>query len=403
MNLEQALNLLKGGPSGIQDWNARPDMIDLIGIDLSWQNLESVNLSTADLTNSNFSGSILRNADLTDANLSGANLSGADLTDARLNRASLELSTLNGAKLLRAELVGAQLTQAKANSVNLRYARLVDGVLGGVILAEADLTGADLTRCQLQHADLKNATLKIAKLADASLQNSDLECANLTKANFRNAKFNGANLAWVTLRDASMQLADISDCDVNGALLHRTKGMVGGDRVLDQGLRNGANVRFSYLIDVMPWSRIRAFGKLPLFGVSYTGIVSIWLFSICLRFYNDFVRIHGLKYIQHLYPTEQLPPRLVADPYMKWTLMAFSLLAVGATTYKVTCPAIVQESSLTRWVHELDKPRIEYQCLAYSRLSFRLVAAFSYLAGGVWLFWLLIRRVIDAFVVLSLT
>ena len=72
------------------------------------------------------------------ANLSGDNLGGADLTDANLVQARLSGANLSGTNLYKANLIGAN--------------------LGGANLTKADLYKANLTGANLTKADLSGAT-----------------------------------------------------------------------------------------------------------------------------------------------------------------------------------------------------------------------------------------------------
>jgi len=108
--------------------------MNLVGVDLSYQ-------------------------DLTEIDLTGTNLSGADLTAAKLSGASLWDTDLSNCKL------------------------------ADVNLSEAHLTNANLIGADLTHANLFKAHLDRACLQGANLQGANLHSAHLCGANFE-----GANL-----------------------------------------------------------------------------------------------------------------------------------------------------------------------------------------------------------------
>jgi hypothetical protein len=136
MSLEEAVKLLKGGQSGIAEWNRRWESegqaipwprvdlsgadlheVDLRGVDFSLGRFSFTNFSGADLRGANFSSAVAYNAKFGGANLRGANLRGANLLgtvfhSADLQGADLRGAELRGADLYMAELGGADLTGA---------------------------------------------------------------------------------------------------------------------------------------------------------------------------------------------------------------------------------------------------------------------------------------------------
>ena len=76
ISLDRALEMLKGGSAGIENWNKCREAKETIP-NLSGANLSGANLRLADLSGANLSG-----ARLGGANLEGTDLSGADLREA---------------------------------------------------------------------------------------------------------------------------------------------------------------------------------------------------------------------------------------------------------------------------------------------------------------------------------
>jgi hypothetical protein len=111
MDQEQALELLRGGGRGIQEWN-RMMAGGETPPDLSWANLSGANLSEADLREADLSGAKLRGAELRGAKLRGANLSEAYLSEADLREADLR-----GANFSRAEFVSTVITNVDLSEV----------------------------------------------------------------------------------------------------------------------------------------------------------------------------------------------------------------------------------------------------------------------------------------------
>ncbi len=119
--------------------------LDLSGEDMQYSN----HLSGANLIGADLSCQDLQNADLSDANLWGANLSCADLSEAKLINCNLFEADLQGAMLIRANLSGANLKLANLSNANL------------------------------EGADLSNATLKDAKFYKTNLDNAILDGSDI--------------------------------------------------------------------------------------------------------------------------------------------------------------------------------------------------------------------------------
>ena len=131
---------------------------------------EKANLSYADL---NFVD--LANVNLTDANLSYTNLIGANLRNADLN-----YTNLIGAILADANLIGANLRNANLSCANLKSANL----------SCANLKSANLRNVYLNYADLNDAILSYTNLTNANLRGANLSCANLCNAKLKNINLN---------------------------------------------------------------------------------------------------------------------------------------------------------------------------------------------------------------------
>lgn len=63
-------------------------------------------------------------------------------------------------------------------------------------------------------------------------------------------------------------------------------------------------------------------------------------------------------------------------------LIGIFLLAVGATIYSLRCPPLVQEHTRSKWVHELNRPLLEYQAASFSQVVMRYACLATYATGG---------------------
>lgn len=146
MDKKGALKLLRGGPSGVAEWNRWRHVDDaplwaiarglkgevLHGVDLHGAKLSGVELGCTGLAGADLSGADLSFARLYVANLQGANLRGADL-----HLADLHFSDLRDADLRDVWAPHADFSRANLQGANLSGARL-----SGVYLCELDLSEA---------------------------------------------------------------------------------------------------------------------------------------------------------------------------------------------------------------------------------------------------------------------
>ncbi len=137
MERNEALELLKGGPKGIKEWNRRRSKNEPIP-KLDWANLI--------------------NADLSHANLYGAYLNTAFLSGAFLYKANLRWANLQNASLRGATLIGADLEWADLNKADTFQASFKETDLGGVNFTEAKLRVA-------HYAKVAQITLSYNRLA----------------------------------------------------------------------------------------------------------------------------------------------------------------------------------------------------------------------------------------------
>ncbi len=167
--------------------------------DLSYINLNGVNLIGAGLNGADLIGTDLRESNLIGADLNGANLIGADLSESNLRRTNLSLANLNGANLSganlsEADLNGVNLIGANLIGANLSLANLSLANLNEANLTEVDLTGAKLTGAKLTGTNLSEANLKGADLTRANLIGANLSLANLTEVDLIETKFDDINI-----------------------------------------------------------------------------------------------------------------------------------------------------------------------------------------------------------------
>ncbi len=139
-------------------------------------------------------GASLRCADLSFLELQTLDLKGADLFSARLTGAKLTRANLQGANLGRACLVWARLEQGQLQGADLRRAELSGAVMEDAQILRADLRGAVLRWSRLDHADLRGARLDNALLLETKFEHADLRGLDLTRARAETAYLSHARL-----------------------------------------------------------------------------------------------------------------------------------------------------------------------------------------------------------------
>ncbi|MEM7245000.1 MAG: pentapeptide repeat-containing protein [Acidobacteriota bacterium] len=238
-------------------------------------------------------------------------------------------------------------------------------------------------------ADLGGANLVEARLANANLTMANLAEANLTGAEFGKAK---------GLREAL--LAETCRAEPGGPSQFETVERRGLDRHWD-------------------WERVRVFGRLPLFGVSYAALILVPVMMYLLAFYNARVadlNELGVKTTAALQNYPATTPKenaqrdallAVADflqgaerqaiPSQSFLLLVSTvLLAIASTVYTIACPSRVKEFSRDQWCDQLKQPLIHYWPMCWRSAPLRVVCLVCYTLGGLGALWVLAVKVFRA-------
>jgi uncharacterized protein YjbI with pentapeptide repeats len=184
------------------------------GADLSFANLDRVNLESADLgcadLDNELSCAKLNNTRLVGANLNFADLHGAEMKGAFLGverNSGIAAATLRGAFMINIDLSDADLRSVDLSNAHL-YGDEQSTLLVGAQLDDADLTGAIGSDTKFTNASLTNAVFNGAQLVNTSFDGADLANAKFDSAYLQGADFStAANVIGASLSNAAVSTA----------------------------------------------------------------------------------------------------------------------------------------------------------------------------------------------------
>jgi len=412
--------LLQHGPAFVnQQREVWPDLVlDLSGAQLNGGNfaganftgakLQGVNFYTANLSGANLSASRLHGALLQHANLSDADLSGADCTSAHFGEANLTgVRVSNETTFKSATLTNAQFTIEMLRRSNVAGAQLQEADLTDADLSDCNLSGANFNGARLNGARFTNSKLIEAHFTRAQLRDSDFRGADISRSHFDSANLSGATLAGAKcfrvhfenaiLEGTAINGADFNEAMLNGASLEHIKGASLARNLLTTDI--GSGVRYfetavrHWPERLLDWETIRIFGRLPIFGASYTGVILIPAYVYFLQIYNDKVEA-ARAWITHAVGTstglsataanavlDHMRSEPVPDSFF-WLFLSTFCLAVAATIYAFACPSRIKEFSRDQWCDELGRSLVHYWSAAWKGRTVRLACAALYAVGA---------------------
>ena len=187
-----------------------------------------------------YSGPIVQMRPLGGINLSYADLDRVDLLDGDLPNANLSYAHLTNANLSYAYMPEVDLRHAYLVNTNLSYSRMSSADLRYVYLYNTNLSYADLRQANLAGAVLYESDLSHAHLRYAELTAVNFAVANLTGADFRYANLSNADLAWGYLGGADLSNAWLFSAELAGTLGFNTATWTGAKYSLN-AVDNGGN------------------------------------------------------------------------------------------------------------------------------------------------------------------
>jgi uncharacterized protein YjbI with pentapeptide repeats len=385
MALQAHLNILQQGNAAIAAWRAANTSASLAleNADLRAVNLDSLDLRRADLRGANLSGMMLNGTDLREAILRGANLSRAVLKQVHLDSANMDSADLSNADL-RSVVSG----KCRLNGANLRNALLGDINLSGVTAQGANFDGADI---------------RGTNLGGASLIGSTFIRSRLDRCDFRKAALNSADLSHASIVGAKFHVAGLHNTYFEGTRgAEHARGLEDANGE-DPPERSFRECQRRWPERILDWERLRALGRLPLFGASYTALLALPLLFYGFGLYNDKIILlrrwaadmaqrPGEQQILAKLITERLHPLpLPTDALLM--VLATVLLAAASTIYALVCPSRVKEFSRDQWCDQLDHSTFTYWPLAWKHRWARFICGACYAVGGAGALWVIARKI----------
>ena len=137
----------------------------------------------------------------------------------------------------------------------------------------------------------------------------------------------------------------------------------------------------------LSWAKLRAFGSLPFFGLSYGGTALILFLLSFIDHYNAQIgRLKSkvdsgdtLSALQNF--VDRLNP-LSLNWQMPILLLGAVLLMIASTIYAWKCPSRIKEFSLERWTKELGKNAVNYVPLTWRNPVLRWICGVLFWAGS---------------------
>lgn len=281
--------------------------------------------------------------------------------------------------------------------------------------AREDLGGAHLSGRNLKEAELMFANLCEADLFMADLSGANLYGADLTRANLKRAVLDGTDVQRATLvycgglfgRLSATCLSTVKHAQ--WADYGEIKGCNGVIcRACINAILSLCRGRWSWLAkrkntDFAHWSFLRIIGAMPIFTASWTGAIAATIYASVIRGTNSHIAHwhawadeHQNGVIRFLSELIDRISQLPVAWHFGLQLLAFVLLAVGATIYIVRCPDQVKEATEIDWTRRMNQPLIEYRSAMYSDWWCRYVCFYAIFAGGLYTLGYFLWQVVRA-------
>lgn len=381
--------------AGRTSWPKSLKGCQFVGCDLTGATFEGVDLSDAvfapykgppDEVNCDLTKVVLRDCDLTKAAFTHAVLDDTRFEDCHIpSETEKPTVTFNRCQGERTQFENAEF---------LRKASFEQ-----VILIGASFKGAHLEHSTIESGQFLPVGDVDTDFSGAHFDGATIHGPRFTKCNFVGADFLGASMSNVKLmncdlKGASWREAHLSSVTVNGSVFWQGRHL-DGDYAPTLAIILGAELaRYSFEKDWFTWERVRKFGTLRLFSVSYLALIAIWLFARGVEWYNH--QLESLWLTHELFAKFPLVKdlKMLPVPSDLWQLLiAIGLLALATTLYHVWCPREVLENTESQWKNDLGHEVFAYRVRSFKLPQLRWITGVLYAVGGGWMLIHLLRKI----------
>jgi len=268
------------------------------------------------------------------------------------------------------KMLGTNFTRFRALRTRFERCELADAKFAGAQAIQTNFDDCNLTGAKFDGADMRDSSFRENCLIQVSFQGTRLTGATIHRAKLKGSDITGADFDETTFEG----------CDFGGVKGAEAARNLEKSRPT-RGSQYFENVVVSWYNTWASWERIRLFGRLPLFGMSYSAMVLIPAYLYFVAWYNaDLERIQKLPHV----PPEWAARHALTIPTLTWLLFVSTLfLAAASTLYQLFCPARIREFTRDVWVDQLNKPLLHYWPLSWWYLPGRLPCMALYIVGGV--------------------
>lgn len=361
--------------------NMNPDHLQIVDNDRDavrrWQadnrNDLGLNLSGCSFEDRDLSGYRFECADFTKTNFSGANLSGA----------TFDRCVLIGAIFCKARgerfpvtFLGGNLDDADFTNCHFQHLELREVVATRVRFTNAHVPTARLDRVELKECCFCGANLSAAEMINSTVAESSFRSASLVRASLTRTKLTKVEFSHADFFEASIEAGEWSG--LSG--LHNSYRLESANVLIEP--KYIADCERGWAERYCDWEKVRTFGRMPLFGLSYSGLVLIPSYIYILAWYNHQVeRLNKWQGPANKWIGGHLQPLPMPSLYLL-LLSSTVLLAIASTLYTVACPARIKEFTKDVWCDQLNKPLLHYWPVSWKFRTLRLISMCCYLFGG---------------------
>jgi uncharacterized protein YjbI with pentapeptide repeats len=376
--------ILRRGADAFNQWRSQifDRVVDLSDCDLREFDFAQFNLDRVRFKGANLSGATFERASASVADFTGANLSGAVF-----QRIDVNNSDFTNAKCIGTKFKNTNLNQSNFTGADLQHAEFV-GRFEGVTLIKADFRYATVSAGGSMSVDFTDADLRCASFRRAGLSDSVL----------LRAKIDGADFF-----ETSLARTDFTEVEGATNALHLEAANVEPDAFYFERCKR------SWLDRNCDWEALRRFGRMPLFGLSYTVLIFIPLYMYVIAEYNAQVsalRSWGDKVEarvaanpgdrgHHLAEVAKHHLHELPFPSLTFVLLVSTiLLAIASTIYTFACPSRMKEFTKDVWCDQHRRSLIQYWPLCWKHRTLRRVCGACYVVGGSGALFVLVVKII---------